>query len=97
MTKDLFKSNLIIYLLQSSDQLLNNIKKRGRGFEKQITKKYLDKINNAYLTHLKNNTDLKVIYIDVSDLNFVESENHYLELLFRIKSKLGKSVVKFPD
>jgi deoxyadenosine/deoxycytidine kinase len=39
MTKDLFKSNLIIYLLQSSDQLLNNIKKRGRGFEKQITKK----------------------------------------------------------
>jgi deoxyadenosine/deoxycytidine kinase/7,8-dihydro-6-hydroxymethylpterin-pyrophosphokinase len=97
MTKDLFKSNLIIYLLQSSDQLLNNIKKRGRGFEKQITKKYLDKINNAYLTHLKNNSELKVIYIDVSDLNFVESENHYLELLFRIKSKLGKSFVKFPD
>ena len=97
MTKDLFKSNLIIYLLQSSDQLLNNIKKRGRGFEKQITKNYLDKINNAYLTHLKNNPELKVIYIDVSDLNFVESENHYLELLFRIKSKLGKSFVKFPD
>ena len=48
-------------------------------------------------SNLKNNTDLKVIYIDVSDLNFVESENHYLELLFRIKSKLGKSVVKFPD
>ena len=97
MTKDLFKSNLIIYLLQSSDQLLNNIKKRGRGFEKQITKNYLDKINNAYLTHLKNNPELKVIYIDVSDLNFVESEGHYLELLFRIKSKLGKSFVKFPD
>ena len=97
MTKDLFKSNLIIYLLQSSDQLLNNIKKRGRGFEKQITKNYLDKINNAYLTHLKNNSELKVIYIDVSDLNFVESENHYLELLFRIKSKLGESFVKFPD
>ena len=97
MTKDLFKSNLIIYLLQSSDQLLNNIKKRGRGFEKEITKKYLDKINNAYLTHLKNNPELKVIYIDVSDLNFVESENHYLELLFRIKSKLGESFVKLPD
>ena len=62
-----------------------------------LSKKYLDKINNAYLTHLKNNPELKVIYIDVSDLNFVESENHYLELLFRIKSKLGKSFVKFPD
>jgi len=36
MTKDLFKSNLIIYLLQSTEQLLENIKKRGRGFEKKI-------------------------------------------------------------
>ncbi len=57
----------------------------------------LEAIQQFYLIHLKNNSELKVIYIDVSDLNFVESENHYLELLFRIKSKLGKSFVKFPD
>ena len=88
MTKDLFKSNLIIYLLQSTEQLLENIKKRGRGFEKKIDKKYLDKINQGYLNYLKNNSDLNIIYVDVSDLDFVESKTDYFELLCRVKKKL---------
>jgi len=88
MTKDLFKSNLIIYLLQSTEQLLENIKKRGRGFEKKIDKKYLNKINQGYLNYLKNNSDLNIIYIDVSDLDFVESKTDYFELLYRVKKKL---------
>lgn len=88
MTKDLFKSNLIIYLLQSAEQLLENIKKRGRGFEKKIDKKYLDKINQGYLNYLKNNSDLNIIYVDVSDLDFVESKTDYFELLYRVKKKL---------
>lgn len=88
MTKDLFKSNLIIYLLQSTEQLLENIKKRGRGFEKKIDKKYLDKINQGYLNYLKNNSDLNIIYVDVSDLDFVESKTDYFELLYRVKKKL---------
>ena len=88
MTKDLFKSNLIIYLLQSTEQLLENIKKRGRGFEKKIDKKYLDKINQGYLNYLKNNSDLNIIYVDVSDLDFVESKTNYFELLYRVKKKL---------
>lgn len=88
MTKDLFNSNLIIYLLQSTEQLLENIKKRGRGFEKKIDKKYLDKINQGYLNYLKNNSDLNIIYVDVSDLDFVESKTDYFELLYRVKKKL---------
>ena len=88
MTKDLFKSNLIIYLLQSTEQLLENIKKRGRGFEKKIDKKYLGKINQGYLNYLKNNSDLNIIYVDVSDLDFVESKTDYFELLCRVKKKL---------
>ena len=88
MTKDLFKSNLIIYLLQSTEQLLENIKKRGRGFEKKIDKKYLDKINQGYLNYLKNNSDLNIIYVEVSDLDFVESKTDYFELLYRVKKKL---------
>ena len=88
MTKGLFKSNLVIYLVQSSDQLLKNIKKRGRNFEKQITKEYLDKIDSAYQAHLKNNFETKTIFIDVSDLDFVESKDDYSKLLFRLKNKL---------
>jgi len=96
MTKDLFKSNLVIYLLQSSDQLLKNISKRGRSFEKTISRNYLDKINSAYLKHIKNNADLNVVYIDVSDLDFVESDEDYAKLLFRIKNNLAESFKELP-
>ena len=96
MTKDLFKSDLVIYLIQSSDQLLKNISKRGRSFEKTISRNYLDKINTAYLKHIKTNSDLNVVYIDVSDLDFVESDQDYMKLLFRIKNTLTESFKELP-
>ena len=96
MTKDLFKSDLVIYLIQSSDQLLKNISKRGRSFEKTISRNYLDKINTAYLKHIKTNSDLNVVYIDVSDLDFVEFDQDYMKLLFRIKNTLAKSFKELP-
>ena len=88
MTKDLFKSNLVIYLLQTTDKLLININKRGRNYEKDINKDYLDKISNAYLNYLNNRPELNVVFVDVSDLDFVEKDEDYLKLLFRIKQKL---------
>ena len=96
MTKDLFKSDLVIYLIQYYDQLLKNISKRGRSFEKTISRNYLDKINTAYLKHIKTNSDLNVVYIDVSDLDFVESDQDYMKLLFRIKNTLTKSFKELP-
>jgi len=88
MTKDLFKSNLVIYLLQTTDKLLININKRGRNYEKDINKDYLDKISNAYLKYLNNRPELNVVFVDVSDLDFIEKDEDYLKLLFRIKQKL---------
>ena len=88
MTKDLYKSNLVIYLLQKTEKLLSNINRRGRDYEKDISKDYLDKINNAYINYLKNRSDLNIVFIDISDLDFVENHADYLELLFRIKRKL---------
>ncbi len=88
MTKDLITPNLIIYLMQTPEKLLLNIEKRGRHFERKINKEYLKKINQAYMKSLKSKTDWKILFIDVSDIDFVENEGHYLELLFRIKRSL---------
>ena len=33
-------------------------------------------------------SDLNIIYVDVSDLDFVESKTDYFELLYRVKKKL---------
>ena len=97
MTKDLLKPNLIIFLMQSPENLLLNIEKRGRYFEKNIKKDYLKKINQAYIKSLKSKTDWNILFIDVSDIDFVENDSDYLELLYRIKDGLAQSVVKLPD
>jgi len=96
MTKDLLKHNLIIFLMQSHENLLLNIEKRGRYFEKNIKKDYLKKINQAYIKLLKSKLDWNILFIDVSDIDFVENHSDYLELLFRIKGELTQRVVKFP-
>lgn len=97
MTKDLLKHNLIIFLMQSPENLLLNIEKRGRYFEKNIKKDYLKKINQAYIKSLKSKLDWNILFIDVSDIDFVENHSDYLELLFRIKGELTQKVVKLPN
>ena len=89
MTKDLLKHNLIIFLMQSHENLLLNIEKRGRYFEKNIKKDYLKKINQAYIKSLKSKEDWNILFIDVTDIDFIENNSDYLELLFKIKKELA--------
>ena len=89
MTKDLLKPNLIIFLMQSPENLLLNIEKRGRYFEKNIKKDYLKKINQAYIKSLKSKEDWNILFIDITDIDFVENNLDYLELLFKIKKELA--------
>jgi deoxyadenosine/deoxycytidine kinase len=90
MTKDLMKPNLIIFLMQSPENLLLNIEKRGRYFEKNIKKNYLKKINQAYIKSLKSKTDWNILFVDVSNIDFVENQSDYLRILFKIKEGLRK-------
>jgi 2-amino-4-hydroxy-6-hydroxymethyldihydropteridine diphosphokinase len=79
--KEIPKPDLYIYLLQNSEQLLKNIQKRGRSYEKQIPKSYLDDIQHSYLNFLKNNTSMNILFIDVSELDFVENMEDYYYIL----------------
>lgn len=76
--------------MQSPENLLLNIEKRGRYFEKNIKKNYLKKINQAYIKSLKSKTDWNILFVDVSSINFVDNNSDYLKLLFKIKEGLRK-------
>ena len=71
-------------LYQNTRRLQENIKKRGRDYEQNIEDNYLEKINSGYLEFLKNQTDIKVKIIDISDLDFVKNRVDYLWLLNQI-------------
>jgi 2-amino-4-hydroxy-6-hydroxymethyldihydropteridine diphosphokinase len=87
--REMPKPDLYIYLYQNSERLLQNIKKRGRSYEKKIPAEYLDKINNGYLDYIKSQTELNVLIIDVSDRDFVKNQSDYLYILNEIKKKIG--------
>ncbi|APF17688.1 deoxynucleoside kinase [Caldithrix abyssi DSM 13497] len=48
MTSYLRKPDLIIYLQASTERLFQHIKKRGRAYEQQIVRDYLEQLNQAY-------------------------------------------------
>ena len=88
MTKDLKAPDLYIYLMQTPDQLLRNIKKRGRSYEKNIQELYLKNIHQGYMEYLKIHSDWNVIKVDCSDLDYVERSADYRQLLQRIANQL---------
>lgn len=86
--KEMPKPDLYVYLYQNTQRLLQNIKKRGRGYEQNIEADYLDKINTGYLDYIKSQQDLNVLIIDVSDLDFVKNQSDYLYVLNEIQKKI---------
>lgn len=87
MYKDIAKPDLYVYLYQNTERLQENIKKRGREYEQNIDKDYLEKINSGYLKFLKNQQELKVKIIDISDKDFVENRIDYLWILEQISNE----------
>ncbi len=84
MYKDIAKPELYVYLYQNTDRLQENIKKRGRDYEQNIDNEYLDKINSGYLDFLKNQTELNVKIIDISNRDFIKNREDYLWILNNI-------------
>lgn len=87
MYKDIAKPELYVYLYQNTERLQENIRKRGRDYEQNIDNDYLDKINSGYLEFLKNQTELNVKIIDISDKDFVDNREDYLWILSEICHK----------
>lgn len=86
--KEMPKPDLYVYLYQNTERLLANIKKRGRSYEQEIPADYLEKINQGYLDYIKTQTDLNILIIDVSDLDFVKKQEDYVFILNAIKKKI---------
>ena len=86
--KEMPKPDLYVYLYQNTERLLENIKKRGRSYEQEIPADYLEKINQGYLDYIKTQTDLNVLIIDVSELDFVKKQEDYVFLLNEINTKI---------
>ena len=86
MAVDIPKPDLIIYLQAPIDTLIKRIKKRGRNFEKYIDAEYLERLNAMYLKFFNTYDASPLLIINAGDIDFVNNENDYKNLLDKIYS-----------
>jgi len=84
MYREVRKPNLYLYLYQTTDRLLDNIKKRGRTYEQEIQPDYLEKINRGYFDYIKSFPEQKTLILDVSARDFVHDPTDYDHVLDEI-------------
>ncbi len=77
MYREVIKPDLYVYLYQNTPRLLENIKKRGRDYEQNIPSEYLEQIHQGYFDFIKTHPDLKVLAIDISNMDFVKNSSDY--------------------
>lgn len=81
MTGIAAQPNLIVFIQASVDRLMENIDKRGREYEQHITQDYLRDLNNAYNHFFYHFNKTPVIFINTTEIDFVNNPDHlaYIE------------------
>lgn len=83
--------DLVVYFHRDVDVLKENIEKRGRPYEQNITKKYLKTVQDSYFEYFRNVLSYPVLILDLKDINFVTNKKYFdfLQSLLRQKYRPG--------
>ena len=83
--------DLLIYLRNTNiNNIIKNIKKRKRDFEKEIDKNYLIKLNDYYEKWIKNHPKEKLLTIELSDKDFIEDPKFLKKIYSMIEKKINE-------
>lgn len=74
------KPDLYVYLHLPVEKLLENIKLRGRPYEKHIHFDYLKEVQEGYFGFLKSQQEMKILVIDTSRIDFVNKKSDLQQL-----------------
>jgi deoxyguanosine kinase len=79
--KKLPKPEIVFFLHADTENLKKNIQKRGRSYEQNINRYYLGKIERIYFEYFKQNPKIKVVIIDVNNIDWISNMYAYESLL----------------
>lgn len=71
----IIQPDILIYLHSPVTKLQDNIKKRNRNYEQNIPDDYLFTLQETYTQYIKQH-NVKTIFVDSSNADFVENEKH---------------------
>jgi len=86
LKKRITPPDLVIFLQAKTEVLMERIKKRSRKYEKNISFRYLEKINKAFNEFFFHYSDAPLLVVNASDIDFVHVPEDFEDLVGRISS-----------
>jgi len=97
MDRNLPRPDLVIYLQSSLERLMQNIRKRGRAYEKYITEEYIQSLSEAYNHFFFHYSETPLLVVNATRLDFINRQEDLEALLSQIDRHPGGMVFFNPD
>jgi deoxyadenosine/deoxycytidine kinase len=78
--------DLVIFLQARTEVLMERIKKRDREYERSISFRYLDEINQAFNDFFFHYSDSPLLVVDASKIDFVNVPEDFKDLVNQIRT-----------
>ena len=86
LEKSVSSPDMVIFLQSDTDRLMQNIKIRGREYEKMINWKYIDALNQMYNEFFFRYDSSPLFIINTNDIDFVNNKNDLKEVIKFIRT-----------
>ena len=86
LEKNIASPDMVIFLQSDTDRLMQNIKLRGREYEKLIDWKYIDALNQMYNEYFFRYDDSPLLIINTNDIDFVNNKDDLEEIIEFIRT-----------
>ncbi|MCM1041042.1 MAG: 2-amino-4-hydroxy-6-hydroxymethyldihydropteridine diphosphokinase [Bacteroides sp.] len=84
--------DLYVYLHSDVSRLMKNIRRRGREYESNMDPAYLRLIEQGYMDYMRTLPAKKSLVIETTEMDFVNNEGDYREIVDRIADAARKAV-----
>ncbi len=86
LEKNVASPDMVIFWQSDTDRLMQNIKLRGREYEKLIDWKYIDALNQMYNEYFFRYDDSPLLIINTNDIDFVNNKDDLEEIIEFIRT-----------
>ena len=97
MDKNVPRPDLVVYLQSSVPRLMQNIRRRGRSYERLITEEYITSLSEAYNHFFFHYHECPLLVINATKLDFVQRAQDLDTLIQQLDRHPGGVVFFNPD
>tara|TARA_B100000315_G_C14595953_1_gene599330 strand:- start:10712 stop:11359 length:648 start_codon:yes stop_codon:yes gene_type:complete len=89
LEKNVIPPDLVIYLQADTNKLMGRINSRNRDYERNISRDYIDALNQVYNEYFFRYQESPLLIINTNDIDFVSNTNDLQEVLNYIRQPVS--------